>query len=183
MLTLVRTRLAANWPVLWRVTGDLFVRHRSAAAILTRRTLVRQVVSSKLRHLPDGEVPMAFTLTEADFKALPRSTTTAKDEAGTDQNFEGVDLALLLLRAGTPLKADLKGADVAKYLHAEGTDGFAAVFSLPEFDRQAFLVADTRNGEPLAAANGPLQIISPNETRHSRWVKHLTLLRIKKTQR
>jgi hypothetical protein len=33
---------------------------------------------------------------------------TAKDEAGNDQNFEGVDLAVLLLRAGTPLKADLR---------------------------------------------------------------------------
>jgi hypothetical protein len=131
----------------------------------------------------DGEVPTALSLSETDFKALPRSTMSAKDEAGTDQNFEGVDLALLLLRAGTPLKTDLKGTDVAKYLHAEGTDGFAAVFSLPEFDHQAFLVADTRNGGPLTAANGPLQIISPNETRHSRWVKHLTLLLIKKTQK
>jgi len=51
-----------------------------------------------------------------------------------------------LLAAGTPLKDGLKGADVAKYLHAEGADSFAAVFSLPEFDSTTFLVADTATG-------------------------------------
>lgn len=77
------------------------------------------------------------------------------------------------------MKLDLKGKDVAKYLHAEGQDGFVAVFSLPEFDSGPFLVVDTVNGAPLPAGGGPLQIISPNETRHSCWVKELTLLRIK----
>lgn len=122
-----------------------------------------------------------MSLSESDFRALPRQTWTAKDKSGHDQSFAGVALSVLLTRAGVPLRADLKGADVAKYLHAEGTDGFAAVFALPEFDHGDFLIADTRNGSPLFLENGPLQIISPGETRHSRWVKHLTLLRIKKT--
>jgi hypothetical protein len=131
----------------------------------------------------DGEVPMPLSLSEPEFKALPRTSLTAKDEAGHDQNFEGVNLSVLLLRAGAPLRKDLKGADVIKYLHAEGSDGFAAAFALPEFDQQDFLVADTRNGMALPAESGPLQIISPNEARHSRWIKHLTLLRVKKTQK
>lgn len=131
----------------------------------------------------DGDVQTTIALSEAEFKALPRSDVIVKDEGGKDQRFEGVDLALVLLSAGTPLKSDLKGADVAKYLHAEGADGFAAVFALPEFDQQAFLIADTLDGAPLGAANGPLQMISPNEARHSRWVKHLMLLRIKRTQK
>jgi hypothetical protein len=81
--------------------------------------------------------------------------------------------------ASVPLKSGLKGKDVAKYLHAEGQDGFVAVFSLPEFDSGSFLVADTLNGSPLPSGTGPLQVISPNEVRHSRWVKELVLLRIK----
>jgi hypothetical protein len=50
--------------------------------------------------------------------------------------------------AGGPLRSNLKGKDVAKYLHSEGQDGFVAVFSLPEFDSGSFLVADTLNGAP-----------------------------------
>jgi hypothetical protein len=71
------------------------------------------------------------------------------------------------------------GKDVAKYLHSEGQDGFVAVFSLPEFDNGSFLVADTLNGSPLPTGVGPFQIVSPGETRHSRWIKQLTSLRIK----
>jgi hypothetical protein len=65
------------------------------------------------------------------------------------------DLAVLLVAGGMPLKSDLKGKDVAKYLHAEGQDGFVAVFSLPEFDSSSFLVADTLNGSPLPTGVGP----------------------------
>lgn len=144
-------------------------------------THARAAISSYLT--VDGEVTTPLSLSEADFKALARVSLTVKDETGRDETYEGADLAGLLLHAGVPLRTDLMGADVAKYLHSEGSDGFTAAFSLPEFDHQAFLVADTLNGAPLSTANGPLQIISPSESRHSRWVKHLTLLRIKKTQK
>ena len=82
-----------------------------------------------------------------------------------------------------PLQNDLKGKDVAKYLHAEdAAKKFVAVFALPEFDNDSFLVADSINGAPLPSDHGPLQIVSPAETRHSRWVKQLTNLRIKISQ-
>jgi DMSO/TMAO reductase YedYZ molybdopterin-dependent catalytic subunit len=139
--------------------------------------------AEQFRLVVDGEVTTPLDLSEADFKKLPRMSLKVKDAGGHDVTYEGVDLAEILQRAGTPLKDGLKGVDVAKYLHAEGTDGFAAVFSLPEFDSTTFLVADTANASTLPADSGPLQIISPNEKRHSRWVKHLTLLRIKKTQK
>jgi len=38
----------------------------------------------------DGEVTTTLSLSEADFKALPRINLMAKDEAGVEQNFEGV---------------------------------------------------------------------------------------------
>src|SRR5262245_34310528 len=53
----------------------------------------------------DGEVNAQLSLSESDFKALPRQTMIAKDEAGHDQSFEGVALSTLLLRAGVPLKS------------------------------------------------------------------------------
>jgi hypothetical protein len=128
----------------------------------------------------NGEVATPLAMSEADFKALPRSSVTAPDANGNQTVYAGVNLSDILLKAGVPLKQNLKGTDVAKCLFALGTDGFLAVFALPEFDQGTFLVADTANNLPLPAGTGPLQIISPNETRHSRWVKQLTLLRIGK---
>ncbi|MCA1458827.1 hypothetical protein I6F35_37725 [Bradyrhizobium sp. BRP22] len=144
------------------------------AAALCVASRSSQACSAQSAYLTvDGDVQTKIALSEADFKALPRSSMTAKEESGKDQHFEGVDLALVLISAGIPLKTDLKGANVAKYLHAEGTDACAAVFSLREFDQQAFLIADTLEGAPFSAANGPLQMISPNESRHSRSVSTL----------
>lgn len=116
---------------------------------------------------------------EADFKALPRSSVTVTDATGKQTVYAGVSLADILLKAGVPLKDNIKGADVAKYVSAvSSADGFTALFALPEFDQGTFLVADTADGKPLPTGNGPLQIISPNEKRHSRWVKQLVLIRV-----
>src|SRR6266852_394584 len=77
----------------------------------------------------DGDLtkPMSWTL--ADLKRLPRITVKVKNDSGTEDLYEGVDLANLLTLGGVPLKGALKGGDVARYLHAEGQDGFAAVFA------------------------------------------------------
>lgn len=130
----------------------------------------------------DGDVSSALNFAESDFRKLPRTKIEVKDAAGILHTYEGVALSHILTMAGVPLRADLKGADIAKFLHAQGRDGFAAVFSLPEFDNQDFVVADSHNGKPLEEASGPLQIISPNETRRSRWIKQLNILRIKRSQ-
>jgi hypothetical protein len=129
----------------------------------------------------DGEVASPVTWTPADFAKLPRTSLKVQNSSGQEDLYEGVDLAVLLAAGGVPLKDALKGQDVAKYLHAEGDDGFVAVFALPEFDNITFLVADSRNGAALAPPDGPFQTISPQEQRHSRWVKDVCLLRIKKS--
>jgi hypothetical protein len=130
----------------------------------------------------DGDVAAANTYSESEFASLPRSTVTTTDSNGSGHVYEGVFMGLLLQRARVPLKKDLKGRDISKFVHVEGRDGFAAVFALPEFDDKDFLVADTLDGAPLEASNGPLQIISPAEPRRSRWVKQLNLIRIKRSQ-
>ncbi len=129
----------------------------------------------------DGEVTTPLTLSQVDFQAFPHTSITVTEGSGQKTIYSGVDLSVLLLKAGVPLKQNLKGADVAKYLHVQGADGFVEIFSLPEFDQTTFLVADMANDSPLPTGTGPLQVISPNETRHSRWVKQLTLLRIEKS--
>ncbi|UVO30152.1 molybdopterin-dependent oxidoreductase [Bradyrhizobium arachidis] len=129
----------------------------------------------------DGQVTTPLSLSEADFQALPHASITVTDSTGKPSTYSVVDLAAPLTKAGVPLKQDLKGADIAKYLHVQGADGFVAIVSLPEFDNGAFLVADAQDSSPLPAGTGPLQVISPQESRHSRWVKQLKLLRIIKS--
>jgi len=126
----------------------------------------------------DGETASPRMFTKAEFEALPRTTVHVKDRAGTQHSYEGVSLGYLLGLVGAPLKQNLKHGEVAKFLHAQARDGYVAVFALPEFDNQDYLVADTADGKPLAPEVGPLQIVSPNEMRRSRWVKQLVLLRI-----
>jgi DMSO/TMAO reductase YedYZ molybdopterin-dependent catalytic subunit len=161
--------------------GTLINRRSCAAIVLLVLGLNSDLWAQGAYLTVDGEVATPLTLSEADFKLLPRTTITAKDAGGNTVSYSGVDLAALLLKAGVPLKQNLKGADVSKYLHAQGADGFVAVFSLPEFDQGVFLVADSANNAPLPSGSGPLQVISPNETRHSRWIKQLQLLRIEKS--
>ena len=64
---------------------------------------------------------------------------------------------------------------MALYLLVEATDGYRVVFALPELDPafkdRAGLLADRRDGQPLAAAEGPLRLVVPGEKRHARWVR------------
>lgn len=124
----------------------------------------------------DGEVAATITWPSNEFAKLPRTGVNLKDPSFQDYIDEGVDLAVLFAAGSIPLRENLKGT-----LRAEGEDGFAAVFSLPEFDQNTFLVADRHNGEVLEPDDGPLQIISAQEPRHSRWIKRLCMFRIKKS--
>ena len=131
----------------------------------------------------DGEVAKPVVWTIADLRSLNRATVKVKTASGGESLYEGVPLSDLLTIGKVPIKQSLKGSSISLYLHAEGRDGFAAVFSLPEFDSGKFLVADRIDGKDLPAADGPVQIISPDESRHSRWIKQLQTLRIKRSSK
>jgi DMSO/TMAO reductase YedYZ molybdopterin-dependent catalytic subunit len=129
-----------------------------------------------------GDVPTPLKLTTAEFARLPRQTVRAKDRDGNEAEFEGVPLVEVLKSAGVKFGQDLRGPALAAYLVVEASDGYRAVFALPELD-PAFtdgvvLLADRREGKPLAGNEGPLRVIVPGEKRHSRWVRQVVALRI-----
>ena len=66
---------------------------------------------------------------------------------------------------------------MATYVAAEAEDGYRVVFSLAELDSgildSDIIVADTMNGESLAAKQGPFRIVAPHEKRPARWVRML----------
>jgi DMSO/TMAO reductase YedYZ molybdopterin-dependent catalytic subunit len=129
-----------------------------------------------------GEVAHPLRLTAEEFAQLPRQSVRATDHDGKPAEFEGVPVHEILQRAGLKLGDGLRGTALALYLLVEAADGYRAVFALPEIDPAStdriILVADRRDGKPLAVQEGPVRIVVPGEKRHARWVRQVVTLRI-----
>ena len=130
----------------------------------------------------EGEVSPPLKLTPAELSQLPRQSVTAKGHDGKESRYEGVALIDLLKKAGLPTGNELRGKAVSYYVVVEAADGYRTVFALPELDSsftdRVILLADRRDGHPLTAREGPLQIVVPGEKKHARWVRQVTALRV-----
>jgi DMSO/TMAO reductase YedYZ molybdopterin-dependent catalytic subunit len=126
-----------------------------------------------------GDVTTPLTLSAADLKALPRAKVEMTDE-GRVVTYEGVLVGEILKRAGVPLGAELRGNAVATYVTAKAADGYQVVFSLPELDNgftsNDIMVADTIDGRPLFAYQGPWRIVAPKDSRGARSIRMLERL-------
>ena len=125
-----------------------------------------------------GAVKVPLFLSAADLKAMPRKTLRAGGQNGqVAQAYEGVVLSELLRRAGVPQGGDLAGPWMAAYIVAGAADGYRVVFSLSELNEGIggvdALVADTLDGAPLAAGQGPFRLVVPSDKRAARWVRML----------
>jgi DMSO/TMAO reductase YedYZ molybdopterin-dependent catalytic subunit len=125
-----------------------------------------------------GAVTTPLFLTVADLKNMPRrklSVVNPHDKKTED--YEGVLLEELLRKAGVPQGENLRGASMATYVLAEAADGYRVVFSLAELDSGILdsdvIVADTMDGAPLGANQGPFRLVAPHEKRPARWVRML----------
>ena len=103
---------------------------------------------------------------------------------GKEETYEGAPLAELLRRAGLPQGESLRGAAMTAYIIAEGADGYRALFAAAELDSSFqdsdVIVADTLDGAPLTAHEGPLKLVAPHDKRPARWVRTLRSLTIGK---
>jgi hypothetical protein len=128
-----------------------------------------------------GDVKMPISLTVAVFKSLPRTRVEVKDDTGTVV-YEGVLVGEILKRAGAPLGGELRGDALASYVVASATDGYRVVFSLAELDpaltNNTIIVADTVDGKPLFADQGPFRIVAPKDARPARGVRMLERLNV-----
>ena len=121
-----------------------------------------------------GEVGHPLVLHESDLAAMPRQSHKVTDEKGTTATYEGVPVFEVLQRAGAPLGKALRGKNLALYVLVTASDGYRAVFALPELDPaftdRVVLLADRRDGHALDTHDGPLRIVVPGEKRNARWV-------------
>src|ERR1700674_869554 len=125
-----------------------------------------------------GEVPTPLVLTIADLKKMPRKTlSVVNSHDKKTETYEGVLLEELLQRAGVAHGEHLRGASMATYVVAEAEDGYRVIFSLAELDSGILdsdvIVADTMDGAPLGAKQGPFRVVAPHEKRPARWVRML----------
>jgi DMSO/TMAO reductase YedYZ molybdopterin-dependent catalytic subunit len=125
-----------------------------------------------------GEVSSPQILTAADLKKMPRKTLkVVNPHEKKTEVYEGVALEELLHRAGVPQGEQLRGPAMATYVIAEAEDGYRVVFSLAELDSgildSEVIVADTMDGAPLGANQGPFRLVAPHEKRPARWVRML----------
>jgi len=128
-----------------------------------------------------GDVKTPLSLTPADLKAMPRTRLDVNDE-GRTVVYEGVLVGEILKRAGSPAGPEMRGGAVASYVVASASDGYQVVFSLAELDpgftSNDIIVADTLDGKPLFAYQGPLRIIAPKDSRAARSVRMLQRLEV-----
>lgn len=133
----------------------------------------------------DGR-PTTVSAAATTLTRLPRREVKAKDHDGKENTYSGYELRDVLKLGGAKFGEDLRGQAMAYYLLVEAADNYHAVFALPELDEtytdKIVILADTIDGKPLDAKNGPWQIIVPGEKKHARWVRQVTALKVIKAQ-
>jgi len=121
------------------------------------------------------------TLSAAQIAAAPHVTITA-DDHGTAAKFEGVPLATVLSMSGVQLGDSLRGPRLTEVVLATAADGYKVSFALAELDpafaTREIILADKRDGKPLAPKEGPFRIVAPGDKRLARWIRQVTELKI-----
>ena len=105
---------------------------------------------------------------------LPRHTAVLNDH-GREIKYEGPLLRDVLAEAGIDLTKGLRGKQLSSYVTALATDGYEVVYALAEFDptvvNSDIILADKREGQPLAANEAPFRIVAPSDKRPARSVR------------
>lgn len=134
-----------------------------------------------------GDVGTPLALTATDLEVMTRTKVEVKDEDGRTVTYEGVLVGEILKRAGATLGGDLRGNAMTTYVLASASDGYQVMFSLaeldPAFSNSRIIVADSIDGKPLFAYQGPFRIVSPGDTRPARSIRmlqRLDVVRLKK---
>jgi len=120
-----------------------------------------------------GEVDSPFSLTWAEFKALPRKTVQTDIHCVTrwtklDTTWEGVPIQEILSR--------VQVRPGAGFVLAHSEQGYTANMPLAVLDDEDVLLADTFDGQPLEVEHGwPLRLLVPKRYfwKSAKWIRGL----------
>ena len=129
----------------------------------------------------------AVKLSASDLKAMPHiNVAFHNSHTNADETYSGVRLAEVLTKIGAPLGNELRGAALANYIIATGSDGYKAVLALgevdPSFHPGDVIVADAMDGKPLDAHSGPFKVVVTEDKRPARSVRNLVSIELKSAQ-
>src|ERR1700744_6366439 len=141
-----------------------------------------QVASSNTLSIRTPMKSQEMTLSE--LKAMPQKTVSFHNvPTSADETYSGVPLVNLLASLGAPHGKDLHGKGLSEYVVATGSDGYKAVLALaevdPEFHPGDVIVADSMDGKPLDAKNGPYKLVVTEDKRPARSVHNLVSIEVK----
>jgi DMSO/TMAO reductase YedYZ molybdopterin-dependent catalytic subunit len=129
-----------------------------------------------------GEVRTPLDLNLDSLNKFKQTTVIRKDKDGKDHTYTGVILSDILQKAGVPSGKDLRGKNLTKYVLISASDGYEVVFALAELDKdftdRVIIVADTVDGKPLPAGEGPFRIIVQDEKKPARCIKMITDIKV-----
>jgi hypothetical protein len=115
-------------------------------------------------------------LSAADVGRLARHDTTVAAHHVSGR-FGGALLSDVLALVHAPAGDSLRGAALRGYVRVEGADGYTVILTLAELDAgvagHVAILADRRDGAPLASKDGPYQLIVPGDRRPARWVRQV----------
>jgi hypothetical protein len=117
----------------------------------------------------------------AELKVMPHQAAGATDR-GQAHTYRGAPIALVLSRLGVPQGDAVRGKAMATVIVVSGSDGYRVVLTLPEIDPafrdEKVLLADSEDGHPLDAREGPFRLIVEGNKRQARWVRGVTTLEV-----
>ena len=121
----------------------------------------------------------SVTLTSEALADLPRSRVTVAGGSGP-QVYEGPALAYVMRAARLPVGMRAHGEPMKGYLVVRGADGYAAVLSAAEADKElhedVVILADRLDGQPLPAAEGPWRLVIDDDIRPWRSVRQVVAM-------
>jgi DMSO/TMAO reductase YedYZ molybdopterin-dependent catalytic subunit len=171
---------------IWRVLGVAF----ALFTIVTGVQPAVPVAVAQDRFAPSFELtglverPKTFTL--ADLQAYPSTTMTAAFGAGQgfqSGRFTGVQVWDLLQEAGLKLDPARNNDKLRKYVVITGSDGYDAVFSLPELDpdfgAEFVLIAYAKDGQPLGPGEGMARAVIGTDKRGGRLVSNIVRIEVR----
>lgn len=131
----------------------------------------------------EGEVVKPLSLSLSDFAKMKHIEASMKDREGIIQHYSGVPIFELLQQAGVTVGKELRGENLTKYMLVRSSDGYELVFSLaeldPSFTNRVVILADAKDGKPLADGVGPFRLIVPDENKPARSALEVTHLIIR----
>lgn len=100
-------------------------------------------------------------------------TVKVKESGRKSSTYSGVLVRDLLGHVGVDLSTQRQRANLGRVVLVESVEDASALFAVAELDssltNKRVLLADTKDGKPLTAPEGPFRIIVPDEKTPARW--------------